>query len=179
MGHLGRQDLHKAAPGQGVDLWVSAKIPVAEQESQDRLVKFGTTALAAASGNPAAAAGASGSTSGGKIQPGFSGTDDDLLPMSTSDENAKKDVRRVSDEALLNFAEKKVQPVSFEYKQGYEDNGKERHGGFPSAQIFERDPVGKLFVSRDAKGTPHIDYGNFGAMLEAARIRESRKAARR
>lgn len=151
----------------------------AETESSGRLVKFVSTAGAAATGNPAAAAGASGATSGGKTQPGFSGTGDDLLPMSTSDENAKKDVRRISDEALLNFAEKKVQPVSFEYKPGYEDNGKERHGGFPSAQIFERDPVGKLFVSRDAKGTPHIDYGNFGAMLEAARIRESRKAARR
>lgn len=142
-----------------------------EQASNDRLVKLGATAAGVLAGGPA------GGAIAGKVA-GQNGTGDDVLPMgSTSDERAKTDVRKISDDDLIRFGES-LKAASFKYKPGFEDGGAERNAGVPSAQELERNPVGKLFVSQDADGMRKVDYGQMGALLTSAMLRRQKAGAR-
>jgi hypothetical protein len=124
----------------------------AEQAANERLVKFGATAASVAGGSPAGAG-------------------------STSDERAKKDVRRISDDDLIRFGES-LKNASFEYKPGFGEDTQERHAGVPSANELEKDPVGKLFVSKDENGVRHVAYPQMDIALTSAMLRRQKAGAR-
>jgi hypothetical protein len=96
---------------------------------------------------------------------------------STSDERAKQDVRKISDDDLLRFGES-LKAASFKYKPGFGEDTQEKHAGVPSAQELERDPVGKLFVTKGEDGVRRVAYPQMDIALTSALLRRQKAGAR-
>ena len=94
-----------------------------------------------------------------------------------SDERAKRDVDRMSDEDLVNWADR-VPAVTFRYKRGVEDGGAVPHVG-TTAQALERSgPLGRMMVSRGPDGLRRVDYGALAYMQSKAALAKAEKGAR-
>lgn len=94
----------------------------------------------------------------------------------TSDRRVKRDISKVSDNELLDLADK-LNSYTWRYKPGVEDSGENVHGGW-MAQELERSALGKKFVQEDETGTKHVDTLSLAGLLAAAAARSMRKERR-
>lgn len=83
-----------------------------------------------------------------------------------SDERVKRDVHAVPPEDLEELA-RAMRAVTYRYKPGVDDGGKDVHAGV-LAQDIEGTRLGKTLVGEDEDGVKNVDYRGLAAMMAAA-----------
>jgi hypothetical protein len=107
-----------------------------------------------------------------------------------SDERAKEDVQKLSPYDTRHWAES-IDPITFRYKEGHEDDGKDVQLGVSAQQVEKSGPLGRLMVHQDpGDDLKHVDYGALTLMLsktaldvadealERSKGKQARRAAR-
>jgi hypothetical protein len=114
-----------------------------------------------------------------RVGGGSSGGDwaESYQPSDEDDEATKRQVDRMSDDQIQDWAEKAADlPITFRYKPGIEDGGKDVHLGFPAQGLEKSGPLGKLMVRRGRDGMRVVDYGAATLMLAKAGFDRANKA---
>jgi hypothetical protein len=101
----------------------------------------------------------------------------DMDSISLSDERAKRDVERMDDGDLVDWA-KRVPAVTFRYKTGIEDGGVYPHVGTTAQALEQSGPLGRMMVHEDDDGKKHVDYGALAFMQARAALKAAEKGRR-
>lgn len=95
---------------------------------------------------------------------------------SLSDERAKEAVEKMDDKDLSAWADKVTElPITWRYKDGFADSGKDAHVGVPAQKLEQTGPLGELLVHEGPDGYKRVDYGQAALMLGVALQRQMRK----
>jgi hypothetical protein len=94
--------------------------------------------------------------------------------QAISDARAKEAVKGMSDEDLIDWAHK-PKPVTFYYKDGFADGGKDAQLGVVAQQLEKTGPMGKMMVHKDENGLRHVDYGQLAFMTARAALKQAEK----
>ena len=110
--------------------------------------------------------------------------------VKLSDERAKEDVQKLTPQDRRHWAES-IEPITWRYKDGLEDSGRDVHLGASAQEVERSGPIGRLMVHEDPNDhLKHLDYGAMTLMLsktaldvanealERAKSKGSRKGAR-
>lgn len=93
-----------------------------------------------------------------------------------SDERAKEAVEKMDDKDLSAWADKVTElPITWRYKDGFADSGKDAHVGLPAQKLEQTGPLGELLVHEGPDGYKRVDYGQAALMLGVALQRQMRK----
>lgn len=93
-----------------------------------------------------------------------------------SDERAKEAVEKMDDKDLSAWADKVTElPITWRYKDGFADGGKDAHVGVPAQKLEQTGPLGELLVHEGPDGYKRVDYGQAALMLGVALQRQMRK----
>jgi hypothetical protein len=96
-----------------------------------------------------------------------------------SDERAKQDVQKLSPYDTRHWADS-IDPITFRYKDGYEDSGKDVQLGVSAQQVKKSGPLGKLMVHEDPQDNlDHVDYGALTLMLSKTALDVANEALER
>jgi len=86
----------------------------------------------------------------------------------------------MGDADVVNWAEK-VDPITFRYRDGFEDDGEDARLGVSAQELEKTGPLGRMMVHRDPySGMRTVDYGALALMLSKAALSkaERRKGSR-
>lgn len=99
------------------------------------------------------------------------------LLSSISDERAKRDVERMGDKDVANWAEA-VPTAVWRFKSGVPgtDGGEEYHTGTLAGGLEKTGPLGKLMVHRRDDGLREVEYGPLGLMVGKGALSRANEA---
>lgn len=100
----------------------------------------------------------------------------------TSDERTKREVDNLDSDQIQDWGDKATQlPVTYRYKPGIGDDGKDARLGVLAQELESTGPIGKILVHKDEQGVRSVDYGPAALMMGKAafdRATEARDLAR-
>jgi len=97
--------------------------------------------------------------------------------VAMSDERTKREVERMDDQEIGDWADAAAElPVTFRYKPGVEDGGKDAHLGWLAQDLERTGPIGRIAVHKDENGVREVDYGAACLMLSKAALDRANEA---